>query len=485
MGRRIRIAVSCIVTIGLTVIFLWRSADLMERKESDIKNAPFFEQKEDFDVLFFGTSRVGYGIYPLELWNDYGIVSYNLGGHGNPLATTYWTMENAMDYTTPKLVVIDCYLLSYMVKTHSSFSSVHLSLDAFPISRNKIAAVWDLLDDKEAGDRGGLQKPRTRLEVLWDYAVYHSRWNDLWEEDFVPEFTLEKGAEHYPGIVPMEKTVRIPSESRMEEDTVSVRYLEKMIEDCDSRGIDVLLTYLPSAANEICQKEANRVYDIAEQYGVDYINFLALDVVNYGTDYCDTDCHLNPSGARKVTDYIGQYITEHYTIPDRRNQEAYGHWYADYEQYVKYKEDNLRNLESMDKYLMMLADKNYSAAIEIHNAELLESDYYLALLENLQADRSSLTEGTDFLFIQEAGKKVWQFENFLSAGRSVAAPAGGFSMFENSETGTYGVYLEGEELYTVTDEQNPDADVRIVVFDKDTMEIVDHAYFTFQSKFSK
>jgi hypothetical protein len=68
----------------------------MERKASDFKYANFFEQDEDFDVLFFGTSHVINGIFPMELWNEYGIVSYNFGGHGNEIATSYWDNIDAV-----------------------------------------------------------------------------------------------------------------------------------------------------------------------------------------------------------------------------------------------------------------------------------------------------------------------------------------------------------------------------------------------------
>jgi hypothetical protein len=68
----------------------------MERKSSDFKYADYFEQDEDFDVLFFGTSHVINGIFPMELWNDYGIVSYNFGGHGNEIATSYWDNIDAV-----------------------------------------------------------------------------------------------------------------------------------------------------------------------------------------------------------------------------------------------------------------------------------------------------------------------------------------------------------------------------------------------------
>lgn len=62
-------------------------------------------------MLFMGTSHVLNAVYPMELWNDYGIVSYNFGGHGNYLPTTYCIMKNALEYTTPKLMVIDCFFL--------------------------------------------------------------------------------------------------------------------------------------------------------------------------------------------------------------------------------------------------------------------------------------------------------------------------------------------------------------------------------------
>lgn len=430
MKRKIKIILSCIIALCLTATLLCTSTNLLEKKDSDSKYTPFFEQDADFDVLFLGTSHVGYGIYPLELWNDYGIVSYNLGGHANPMATTYWVMENALDYTAPKLVVVDCFLLSYMIKTHSLFTSAHYSFDAFPNSKTKLAAVNDLLDDDmivQQYPEAVAAEPRTHLELLWNYSIYHSRWNDLGQEDFAPISTKEKGAEHFIGVVSTERPDRISSDNRLEEDTVSVEYLKKIIKDCKKRNIDVLLTYLPFAAPENFQEEANRVYDIAEIYGVNYINFLDMDIVNYTTDYCDSDYHLNPSGARKVTDYLGRYIMENYTIPDQRNNEVYNSWHTDYNNYANDKLESLRELESLDKYLMLLADKSYSADIEISNENILENDYYYSLLENL---------------------------NYAG-------------------------------LCAITLKKNSDTDIRIVVTDINTGELLDDSCFLMESSFSK
>lgn len=487
MKRRLKLVTGCIMTIGLTVCLLWCSTNIMENKSSNSKYADFFEQDADFDILFLGTSHMGYGVYPMELWNDYGIVSYNLGGHGNPLAITYWTLENALEYTSPRLVVVDCYLLSNMVKTNSQFESVHYSLDAFPNSKIKINAVFDLLDDKYADQTfwtDESENPRTPMELLWHYSIYHNRWNDLGQNDFESPQTHEKGAEHVIAIVPSQKSEAISTETRMEEDTVSVEYLRKIIEDCQSRGIDVLLTYLPFAMDELHQNEANSVYDIAEYYEIDYINLFNTDFINYETDYCDTN-HLNPSGARKLTDYLGQYITEHYDIPDQKSNELYAGWYADYADYTNYKAENLRSLESLDKYLMLLADKNYSILVGIGNNQIWNNEYHMSLLKNLHVEKNKISEDTDFLVIQEAGKHVDYLENFYASEGSAITSLGEITMSADNDIEGYRITLDGKELCSITQEQNPNADIRIIVIDKNSGEVVDNSAFTFQNKFSK
>lgn len=476
--QRMKSVIGCVITLGLTIMLLWYSTDLMERKESDEKYTPFFEQEEDFNVLFLGSSHTINGIFPMELWNDYGIISYNFGGHGNRLATSYWVMENALDYTSPELIVIDCYMLSESYKIVPDSSHTHV-FDAFPLSKTKVSAVFDLLDNKDKTNEFVISedaKPTSRMELLWDYIIYHTRWDELEKEDFQSESEKEKGAESRIAVRVPEEKIKIPVESKLEEDTVSVIYLQKMIEDCQERGIDVLLIYLPFPAGEKEQKEANRVYDIAGQYGVNYINFLDVDIIRDETDYYDAIGHLNPSGARKVTDYLGQYIMEHYSVSDQRENEAYSGWYTDYADYVEEKINNLREYESLENYLMLLADKNFSAVIEINNPAVYSSDSYLHPLENLGVNSSELTESTDFIVIEEAGKQAECFENFHESGSCGITALGEFSLFP-AEDGTYGVYLDNEEFYTITPEQNMDADVRITVIDKDTKAIVDQSAF--------
>ena len=381
MKTIIKQLISCTITIFLTVVMLMGLSDLMERKYSVQKYNDFFQQEEDFDVLFLGSSHVIDGISPMDIWNDYGIVSYNLGGHSNTIPTSYWIMMCALEYTSPKVVVIDGYLLGSKYKiSGDNYSSAHNSFDAFPLSKTKIQGIYDLMDDpviKEEIENGTVVvgEERTPIGLLWNYSVYHSRWNELTEADFVVEYWYNKGAEDRVSIVPHD----IPIDSTVSVvNSVGLEYLNKIIEECDKRGISVLLTYLP--AQNGCQREANFLESYADERGIDYINFMNNDCINTYIDFSDEKGHLNPSGARKVSSYIAEYLMSNFDVQSRKEDERYKDWYKDYEEYVEYKNSLLKKQTDIRVYLMLLNDSTYECEIETTN-EVYEE--YFNLIDNI------------------------------------------------------------------------------------------------------
>ncbi|MGN0412202.1 MAG: hypothetical protein ACI4FV_04130 [Lachnospiraceae bacterium] len=491
MKQKIKRLFGCVIILCLTGIILHKLGDLMQRKDSVIKYADFFQQEENFDVLFFGTSHVMNGVYPMELWEDYGIVSYNFGGHDNRLATSYWVMKNALDYTTPKLVVIDVLALEQQSKTSNDFSYTHLSFDAFPLSLTKVQTMLDLLDDpcmeqEIAKGYATDEEARKLLYGLWDYSTYHSRWSELTAEDIQPTHSPEKGDESRIDVAVPDMKTKVSREDKLNEETTGVLYLQKMIEECRERGIEVLLVNLPFPALEAQQRSANRVYDIAEEYQVNYINFLDENVIDYQTDLYDPGSHLNPSGARKVTSYLGQYIMEHYEIPNQKGNPAYDTWAEDDQKYLAMKKEMLRKQTDLDCYLMLLSDDQYISLLEINDAALLEDDYYGNLLENMGISIDGLGTDTDMLMVWPKTKLVECFENSHQSGFSQQTSLGELSLFIDESgqynhgiEGCYGVYLNGNELFTATPAEKRSAEIKIVVLDKDTMEVVDIADFSY------
>lgn len=481
--KNVERVLSCLIVITLLVGSLKCLTDIMERKTSDIKYQDFFAEKENFDILFMGSSHVINGVFPMELWRDYGIVSYNFGGHGNQIATSYWVMENALDYTTPKLMVIDCFNLDEMVKTTPiDFAYLHQSFDAFPLSINKIKAANDLLDDSVAVEQRKefeVKENPTVLGILWNFSVYHSRWNDISVEDFQTKYSNEKGAELRIGIAVPNENDTISPDLKLENDTLAEEYLCKIIEECQKRGIEVLLTYLPYPANVADQMDANKVKDIAKQYNVGYINFLTENVVDYQIDCYDEKSHLNPSGARKVTAYLGSYIQEHYNIPDQRNNLEYAHWNKNYDDYLAYKIEEIKDVQELDVCLMVISDKDFDILIDINDKQIFADNYYLRLLTNLGVDATQLNENTDFIVIDGKEKNVSYLNNFKKSGSTSNTALGKFTLWSSDEDcKEYGMYLGEHETLTTTSEKN--GAINIAVIDRKSSDTVATFYFPYK-----
>ena len=368
----------------------------MKRKYSYQKTADFFSQEENFDVLFFGSSHTIDGIFPMELWKDYGIVSYNLGNYSERIATTYYNMLLALEQSKPQLIVIDACFIENMDKIRED-KKEHLynMLDSYPISYTKYIAIKDLFNNENVLDN--------EINFLFNFSLYHSRWNELTEEDFILEKNKEKGAETMINVSVPNKTSNFNDINVYnKKETVNMEYLRKIINYCQENEIEILITYLPYPATDEDIGASKYVQKICDEYDVNYINFLSMDVVDYNTDCYDKDSHLNPSGARKVTDYLGQYITENYDIPDQRQNEAYSFWYQDYDEYIDLKIENLeKNKKNLNNYLMLLYDEeDIKYEIRISSKRKIEEGSTLQKLlanigNNYQIDDTAFEKNKD------------------------------------------------------------------------------------------
>lgn len=426
---------SCVAVLFILCLAVAGSANVVERKASKEKYAEFFEQDADYDVLFVGTSHVINGVYPMELWKEYGIVSYNLGGHGNEMATSYWVLKNALDYTTPRLVVIDCYMLASDLKVNENPELAHLSLDALPITKTKVQAVRDLFEEA--------QEENTGAEYLWNFLTYHNRWNELSEEDFVEPGTVEKGAEMRIAVAEPESIEQIERSEKLTSETTGMRYLRKMIEECQQNGIEVLLMYLPFPAGEEAQMEANTVVDIADAYSLSYINYLDEDIIDWDTDCYDRVSHLNPSGARKVTSHLGNYIMTHYDVPDERENVIYEDWDQDYADYTACKLDNLKAQSELEPYLMLLYGEDFDFVLTVNGKSAISKDDKIAaLFRNLNIDTGQFPSGSGVV-----------------------------------------IRVKGDNIEYICEAETEDGyDLRVVVTDRESGEILDEAEFVWEQK---
>lgn len=301
----------------------------MRRDDGQRKYGNFFAEKQDFDVFFMGTSRVLDGVQPMELWRDYGITSYNMGNNSENLETTKWVLDIAMDTHKPKVALIDVYYVDRKVTDAWAFSFRHLFLDEIPLSRKKIECVKATLPKSEW------------TEFLMPFSLYHGRWEEILSgktEEMVICRPFAMGAElraqrETPGIA----FVRTKEMNTAEmEGKDSLRRIAAL---CRENGVEPVFMAIPAPISEQEQMNVNSVQLVADELGVPFINMLDVeDLVDFDSDCYDALGHLNPDGASKVTAYLGQWLSEHFDLEDKRSQAAYAHWNENLSAYETYRE---------------------------------------------------------------------------------------------------------------------------------------------------
>ncbi len=459
MKNIIKAVVSFFVVAVLIGSGIFYCAKVTERKESKEKFAGFYEE-ENLDVLFLGSSHVLNGIFPMELWKEYGIVSYNMAGHGNRPAMNYWILKNALEYANPKLVVLDVCMLG-MDEKIGNLEQLHISVDHIPYSRTKVDMINDLVEDEEK-----------RNDFLWKFSTYHNRWSELTKEDFVPATDYEKGAQTRIGVAVPAQVITLEKEDEFIEEGLGVEYVRKIIEECKERDIEILVTYLPFPDDTGWQAESDYMKEIAADYGVNFLDFhTLLEQVNLNTDFYDRDSHMNPSGARKITDYIGRFIMENYEIEDERENSLYDSWHEDYELYIKFKKENISKEEELKNLLMLLKDEDFSFGVYFEPwNEIASYPVLVELLDNMGIVYSEIPNEDYFLFVDNRTGERKQLHLFEELNTEFAD----FSMFYN-DAGHLELTNSASDSLIITY-----SDIAVVVFDNSDMSFVTQKSFTLQ-----
>ncbi len=490
MKRKLILIIKTFIFLVLLAGVLVTVMLVTERKTSYMKNKDFFEEakKDHLDVLFIGSSHVINGINPLDLYEEYGITSYNLGGHGSLLKESYWQLIRALDYCKPDYVVVDCFMMDrnyeYIDEMYeetpeefrqAAISQLHLNMDAYPLSKLKMAAVKDLVHD-----------PEIQKQYLFDFIVYHNRWNELEQKDFQKltgksEYNMLMGAEMKHELEDdITYDYEYDNEARLPEHTVCEEYLMKIIDECQRDGIGIVLTFLPFAGEPQDFQSANSAADIAEAYGVPYINMLQMgDIIDPKVDLSDPG-HLSTTGAKKVTDYIGAWLSENADLPDHRGDAEYSkldQLLADYNDELKNKSVRYRQLSTQ---LNMLSLNKASAILYLtEDSPALQDPWFRHIVSNLS--------GTDK--IEQAANNHQQYFLLVDRASGNIYEAVDYEPIENMTTSMGEMtYIPIEKrfrlLYLTSDENNNflydddhlSEDVQLITYDNESGEVLSHIY---------
>ena len=392
--RYIRAVISVVIICFMVIIGYGFLARATKRDDSDFKYRPFFEEDTDYDVMFFGSSHMRNAIFPMQLWNDYGITSYNCACNGQSIPATLYTSEVLFKYHKPKIAVLDVFHVGSWGQGYYYSGNVHEAIDSFPFNLDKVDIVKNIYPDDI----------HMQIELLMPFSIYHNRWNEFNRTMIKQGIGIdisknkEKGAESKIGI---KKPVEVETVLGIEEERMGLQYVSEFIDQCREYGIQPLIINIPYKAGENNLEWTEAAMKLAEEKNAMAVNFQNMDTIDFDIDVFDESSHLNPSGARKVTEALGKYLIYNFELEDKRNNSAYGNWNLDYEEYYNYLVENINNYDDYKITLMLLNNSNFKAELtytEDYKPDQIERKLLKNLGENIEvikAKSDSINENID------------------------------------------------------------------------------------------
>jgi hypothetical protein len=359
----VRAATFCIIA-GL--IFSGMSAILKHKGGGDgssyARNYALYEiEKKTFNAVAFGASTAQWGFSPRVLYNEYGISAWNLGCEGQPLMTSYFLLEEFLKRQSPNIVLVEAHYL--FVDATPSFNRIPLdhlrpSLDKF----KAIAEYSALYSNDENAD--------TMLSYYFTVYKYHTRWKELSYIDVRNPYRNGKGSGvfklgQFPVTAIMSETDYADvwtdtGDEKAEYNKTQYDYMLRIIELCESKGIDIVLFKTPVTSDAFWDRSRhNMTKALADNFGIEFVDFnMQTEYGDSGFDYKNDmadDAHINARGANKISSHLGKVLKEHYDLPDRRTDIE--------KEYAKFA--TTRNLS---EYLDLLEQNNYAAFFAIKDS---------------------------------------------------------------------------------------------------------------------
>lgn len=362
----------------------------------------FYNTKKDsIDIMFFGSSHAHCTVDLGYLWDEYGMAGYTLSAGSQNIAGTYFFVKEALQTQSPKVIVIECY---------GALGGSIENSDA-DVYRNTLGMRWGstlreyigYLEDNMGENHVWAQRVFTKIPII------HSRYAELEQADFQDALPFMRGYRGSFERVGFERPEAENVETVSELHPERLEMLKNIVALAQEYSIPVVLFASPYILEPEAQMQFNAIEQWAKQQEIPFINFNHLyDEIelDFQQDFRD-ESHVNNSGAKKVTAYLGEFLAAQYELPDRRGNTDYTVWEQN-ALYLRNKElrHQLEQSADINEYLGHLAKLQDEQMVMIAltgNYKAL-GDVYLDSLINLGISREEYELGG--LWVFSGGERI-------------------------------------------------------------------------------
>ncbi len=349
--------------------------------------------KTDIDILFYGSSHSYTSFNPVVLDEICKTNSFNLGSASLHISLTNMMLNNTLELTNPKLIILEIYNGSLPIPKARKAKGFQLrALDITPNnSIEKYNKVKNIYSPKEYL---GVYFPLIRNHTKWyeynffdltrrqelnsNYLFFYRGYRGHFQE--LKEKTLYKD---FKKVTPPKDTKVKFFNNKTKED------ISNFVKTAKQKGIEVLIVTAPDLKarynNYAFFDELN---SLCEDLKTPYLNlndyYKELDLSL--NDFMDIS-HLNIYGGTKTTAFLANYINKHYSFTDRSSNQV---WLSANKTYLDSKDLLIKTENStyhqilgkkliddviIKEVLIKKSNRKYNITISIDESKMFADDY--------------------------------------------------------------------------------------------------------------
>lgn len=318
MRQIIKRITGCLVTFGLIMLGINYLNYIVRPVDTDTTYRRIYAfhtlPENSIEVMVYGSSHAFLGVNVKEMYNKYGIGAYNYGTNWEKINTTKLFMKDSFKTQNPKLAVIETVYAGTVLRNRDINAEIF-----YTTYLGHSEARTTFLKQCFGND------PERWLSYYMPLCAFHDNWVNISKTSFMPLL------ENPNAIVSIHKRmgyspnnsvtkVKIPDPSSIKQkklNNAAITELNEIVAMCKEKGIEILFITVPYQRGF---EYSDAMKQFAEKKGCSYLNlFEYIDEIGLDgkTDFKDAG-HLNDSGATKVGDFLGKYISEHYQLTDMR-----------------------------------------------------------------------------------------------------------------------------------------------------------------------
>lgn len=328
----VKAALQIIIFITVFMVILV-AVSYMVRTNGDVKDrfSGFYAEKNDtLDIVMIGSSPVFPYYAAPKLWGETGIAMYPLSSNmQRPVAMRY-LVEETEKTQSPKLYIFEMRMFTIEdAGLSENMAYTRGVTDNLKYSPLRFRTIQAMVPENDGEGRISFYLDIMKYHTNWKMLALPSEWANIAYCKSHPlkgyTFKDEVGPQPMPDCGGADGRKNIPPEQE--------GYLRELLSYLKKEQKNALFIVSPYGESLEEQQMFNYMEEIISSYNYPFLNmnnyYEEIGII-FEEDFADYGSHTNAVGAEKCTDFLRDYLLEHYQFADKRGNAVYESWEESY-----------------------------------------------------------------------------------------------------------------------------------------------------------